>query len=149
MQKSIETTGVNRDAAIEKALMQLGLERDDVSVEVLDNGKKGFFGIGSAPARVRVTYEVPDEPAPAPAPAAKEPKKETPPPEHRPKPETKHEAKPETKPEPKPVQSRPDFSGIDPNDPRLSTPHLVKAAPPKAEAADKPEKSDRPDKTRS
>ena len=68
MQKSIETTGTTRDAAIEEALKQLGLERDDVSVEVLDNGKKGFLGFGSTPARVRVTYEVPD-PAPAPAPA--------------------------------------------------------------------------------
>ena len=62
MQKFIETTGETRDAAIQAALKQLGLDRDDVSVEVLDNGKKGFLGIGATPARVRVTYEVPDEP---------------------------------------------------------------------------------------
>ena len=49
MQKSIETTGVNRDAAIEKALMQLGLERDDVSVEVLDNGKRVSLGLARHP----------------------------------------------------------------------------------------------------
>lgn len=63
MQKFIEATGDTRDAAIENALCQLGLERDDVSVEVLDNGKKGFLGIGAAPVRVRVSYEAPDEPA--------------------------------------------------------------------------------------
>ena len=62
MQKFIETTGETRDAAIQAALKQLGLDRDDVSVEVLDNGKKGFLGIGATPARVRVTYEAPDEP---------------------------------------------------------------------------------------
>ena len=62
MEKFIETTGETRDAAIEAALKQLGMDRDDVSVEVLDNGKKGFLGIGATPARVRVTYEVPDEP---------------------------------------------------------------------------------------
>lgn len=60
MQKFLEATGENRDAAIANALRQLGLDRDDVSVEVLDNGKKGFLGIGATPARVRVTYEAPE-----------------------------------------------------------------------------------------
>ncbi len=64
MQRFIEATGDNRDKAIEAALRQLGMDRDDVSVEVLDNGRRGFLGIGATPARVRVTYEVPDEPAP-------------------------------------------------------------------------------------
>lgn len=43
MQKFLEATGESRDAAIANALRQLGLDRDDVSVEVLDNGKKGHF----------------------------------------------------------------------------------------------------------
>ena len=77
MQKFLEATGENRDAAIENALRQLGLDRDDVSVEVLDNGKKGIFGIGATPARVRVTYEAPDvaekKPEPKPAPKAEKP----------------------------------------------------------------------------
>jgi len=47
MQKFLEATGESRDAAIANALRQLGLDRDDVSVEVLDNGKKGIFGIGA------------------------------------------------------------------------------------------------------
>ena len=63
MQKFLEATGENRDTAVENALKQLGLERDDVSVEVLEIGKKGFLGIGATPARVRVTYEAPDIPA--------------------------------------------------------------------------------------
>ncbi len=66
MQRFIEATGENRDKAIENALRQLGMDRDDVSVEVIDNGRKGFLGIGATPARVRVTYEVPDEPVPQP-----------------------------------------------------------------------------------
>ena len=77
MQKFFEATGENRDAAIANALRQLGLDRDDVSVEVLDNGKKGIFGIGATPARVRVTYEAPDvaekKPEPKPAPKAEKP----------------------------------------------------------------------------
>ncbi len=63
MTKSIETQGVTIDAAIAVALEQLQLDRDEVSVEVLDNGKKGFLGIGAAPARVRVTYEIAEAPS--------------------------------------------------------------------------------------
>ena len=61
MLKYIETTGKNEDEAISKALAQLGLDRDDVSVEILERAKNGFLGIGSVPARVKVTYEAPDE----------------------------------------------------------------------------------------
>lgn len=43
MQKFLEATGENRDAAVENALKQLGLERDDVSVEVLEIGKRAFW----------------------------------------------------------------------------------------------------------
>ena len=63
MLKWIESTGKTEDAAIEAALMKLGMDRDDVSVEVLERAKSGFLGIGSSPAKVKVTYEAPDEPA--------------------------------------------------------------------------------------
>ena len=53
----IDVTGKTEAEAIEKALSQLGLERDDVSVEILERAKSGFFGIGSSPAKVRVTYD--------------------------------------------------------------------------------------------
>ena len=55
--------GEDRDA-LNKALKELGLEDDDVSIEVITRAKTGFLGIGSCPAKIRVTYEVPDEPAP-------------------------------------------------------------------------------------
>jgi len=60
MEKSIITTGKTIDLAIEAALTQLGLERDDVSVQVLAQAKSGFLGFGAAPAKVQVTYEAPD-----------------------------------------------------------------------------------------
>ena len=63
MEKTIIVTGKTIDLAIESALAQLGLERDDVSVQVLAQAKAGFLGLGASPAKVEVTYEVPD-PAP-------------------------------------------------------------------------------------
>ena len=66
MLQYIESTGKNEEEAIQAALRKLGLDRDEVSVEVLERAKSGFLGIGSSPAKVKVTYEVPDEPAPAP-----------------------------------------------------------------------------------
>ena len=57
MVKSIEAKGESIDAAVENALQQLGLHRDDVSVEVLQTPKSGFLGIGKEPAVVRVSYQ--------------------------------------------------------------------------------------------
>lgn len=79
MTKYLEATGKTVDAAIESALATLGLDRDDVSVEILERPKSGFLGIGATPARVRVSYEGPDEEpevTEAPAPAVAEEKKE-------------------------------------------------------------------------
>ena len=63
MEKTIITTGKTIELAIEAALTQLGLERDDVSVQVLAQAKAGFLGFGATPAKIQVTYEAPD-PAP-------------------------------------------------------------------------------------
>ena len=60
MEKSIITTGKTIDAAVEAALAQLGLTRDDVTYQVITLPKSGFLGIGSVPAKVQVTYEAPD-----------------------------------------------------------------------------------------
>ena len=76
MLKWIESTGRTEDAAIEAALAKLGMDRDEVSVEILERAKSGFLGIGSCPAKVKVTYEAPDEPEQVPvkkAPAAAPP----------------------------------------------------------------------------
>ncbi len=104
MLKYIEVTAKTEDEAIAKGLAQLGLDRDDVSVEILERGRTGFLGIGSVPAKVKLTYEAPDEPAPAPAPVVKEkpapapaaPKADT----HR---VERSAPKPQPKPEPKPA----------------------------------------------
>ena len=63
MEKTIVTTGKTIDLAIEAALTQLGLDRDSVSVQVVQQAKPGFLGLGAQPAKVEVTYEAPD-PAP-------------------------------------------------------------------------------------
>jgi len=60
MEKTIVATGKTIDLAIESALTQLGLDRDSVSVLVLQQAKTGFLGFGAQPAKVQVTYEVPD-----------------------------------------------------------------------------------------
>ncbi len=120
MQKYIETTGPNRDAAIEAALKQLGLDRDDVSVTVIDNGRRGFLGIGATPAKVRVSYEAPDEPVKEePVPVKEEPPKPVIPLE-----KTEAKEAPE-KPEKKPEKKQEKLS-ITTDD---TTPRLVKAAP--------------------
>ena len=81
MLKALEKSGKTEEAAIAAALEELGLDRDDVSVEIVERAKSGFLGIGASPAVVRVQYEAPDEepetvaeaPAAAPAEAADEP----------------------------------------------------------------------------
>ena len=59
MVKSVEAKGESIEAAVANALAQLGKERDDVTVEVLEKGKNGFFGIGAQPAVVRVSNSSP------------------------------------------------------------------------------------------
>ena len=63
MEKTLIASGKTIDLAIESALTQLGLDRDSVSVMVLQQAKSGFLGFGAQPAKVQVTYEAPD-PAP-------------------------------------------------------------------------------------
>ena len=98
----IDVTGKTEEEAVRKALEQLGLDRDDVSVEILERAKSGFLGIGSSPAKVRVSYEldVADEPAEAAKPVEKKPAEKKP-----------AEKKPEPKPaekKPKPVEKKPE-----------------------------------------
>ena len=73
MEKTIVTTGKTIDLAIEAALTQLGLERDDITYQVMALPKSGFLGFGAQPAKIIVTYEVPD-PEPTPAPVVEKPK---------------------------------------------------------------------------
>ena len=86
MLKYMEFTAKTEDEAIAKGLVHLGLDRDDVSVEILERGKTGFLGIGSVPAKVKLTYEAPDEPEPAPRPERTASQAERPAPKAEPKP---------------------------------------------------------------
>jgi len=61
MQKSIEVQGRTEDEAIETALEQLGMSRDDVSVEIVEQARSGFLGLKNAPAIVKVSYEAKEE----------------------------------------------------------------------------------------
>ena len=97
MREYIDVTGKTEDEAISKALAQLGLDRDDVSVEILERAKSGFLGLGSCPAKVRVSYgpEEEEELIP-PAPQPKDEKAEPAEPVRKPKaPEKKPEKKAE------------------------------------------------------
>lgn len=60
MIKSLEVSGKTEEEAVASALAELGVERDDVSIEVVQRSKSGFLGIGSSPAIVRVSYEEPE-----------------------------------------------------------------------------------------
>lgn len=61
MKKSIEVTGKTDEAALAAGLEQLGLSRDDVSVEIIERAKKGVLGFGNTPARIRISYDVPED----------------------------------------------------------------------------------------
>ena len=113
MLKYIETTGRTEDEALQSALQQLGLDRDDVSVEIVDRAKSGFLGFGSTPAKVRVTYEAPDEEVPAaPVMTVEETVTVT----------VTEEARPEPAPAAEePVPAAPEAAGEDPREEKIRT----------------------------
>jgi spoIIIJ-associated protein len=74
---TLEIIAPTVEEAIAQGLTELGLTADAVSVEVLDAGTKGFFGLGKTQVRVRLTVnpapgemKVQTESAPAPRPQA-------------------------------------------------------------------------------
>ena len=145
MEKTIITSGKTIDLAIEAALEQLGMDRDSVSVQVLQQAKAGFLGIGAQPAKVQVTYEAPDPVPEAPKVAlssASRSKPKAPAKKPEPKPE---EAKPEaSKPQPKPEEAKPERK---PEAPRAERKPERKPETPKAPREPKPEKKPAAPKT--
>ena len=106
----IDVTGKTEEEAINSALAQLGMDRDDVSVEILERAKSGFLGMGAKPARVRVTYgpdEAPMEEITAPVKPAVTEKKEEPKKEQ-PRPQQLRKEQPKAKPQPKREEKRPE-----------------------------------------
>ena len=59
--KTLEATGKTYEEALMAGLAQMGLPSDKVDVEVLEEGSKGFLGIGAKPYRLRLTNK--DTPA--------------------------------------------------------------------------------------
>ena len=55
----VETDGETIDDAISNALKTLGVERDNVTVDILSEGRKGIFGFGAQKARIRATLRRP------------------------------------------------------------------------------------------
>ncbi len=57
MPNYIETEGSTVEAAIESALAELGLEREEVTITILSEPTKGILKFGAKPAKVRVTCQ--------------------------------------------------------------------------------------------
>lgn len=70
---TLEIIAPTVEEALSQGLAQLGLTADAVSVEVLDSGSKGLFGLGGRQVRVRLTVNPPPEPFVPHKPAASEP----------------------------------------------------------------------------
>jgi spoIIIJ-associated protein len=75
---TLEIIAPTVDEALAQGLAQLGLTADAVSVEVLDSGTRGLFGLGGRQVRVRISVNPPpgfekpvSQPDPKPAPSGK------------------------------------------------------------------------------
>ncbi len=58
--QTLEVTGKTVEEAIDKAIQQLGVSREDVEIVVLDKGRGGILGLGAEQARVQVTVKTVD-----------------------------------------------------------------------------------------
>lgn len=139
MEKTIVTTGKTIDLAIEAALTQLGLDRDSVSVTVLQQAKAGFLGFGAQPAKVQVSYEAPDPVPEAPKvalssasrskPKAAAPVKKPEQPKEAPKAEPAAQEPKADKPKPAPKAEKKPEAPKPPKPPKEPKPAKVKAEP--------------------
>jgi spoIIIJ-associated protein len=121
---TLEVIAPTVEEAIQQGLDQLGLTADAVSVEVLDSGSKGLFGLGGRQVRVRLSVTPPpsldvtpasSDPKPAPAKRAESKPRAK---DSKPRGEKKHAEKkpaPEKKrveqPEPKKIE-RPEHDNV-------------------------------------
>ncbi len=118
--KTYESSARTMEEAISAGLEALGVSISDVTVDIIDEGSKGLFGLfGSRLAKVRLTVKEQEEdllaslteekPAKKPAkkPAEKKEKAEKPAEEKKPAPEKKEKAEPKAPKQPKPKQEKP------------------------------------------
>jgi spoIIIJ-associated protein len=131
---TLEIIAPTVEEALAQGLAQLGLPAEAVSMEVLDAGNKGLFGLGGRQVRVRLTVKSEEESEASesapPAPKAdKKPSDQTPRPDHRagqdkPAPvslpsssgTSKKESKPKAKAEPKPEPQKPASAPVSQDD---------------------------------
>lgn len=130
MEKTLVASGKTIDLAIESALSQLGLDRDSVSVQVLQQAKSGFLGFGAQPAKVQVTYEAPDPVPEAPKVALSSASRKAKPAAPVAKPEESRPAPARTEPV-KPAEPKAEASKAEPV-------HEAKSEAPRAERSQRP-----------
>ncbi|HET9869195.1 MAG TPA: RNA-binding cell elongation regulator Jag/EloR, partial [bacterium] len=53
----VEVTGRGAEDAVQEALRRFNVGRNDLNIEVVDEGSRGFLGIGSKPAKVKVALK--------------------------------------------------------------------------------------------
>lgn len=93
---TLEIIAPTVEEALAQGLAQLGLPAEAVSMEVLDAGSKGLFGLGGRQVRVRLTVKSEEDEAVSPPPASK--------PDRQPAPAARKESQPkEQEPAPAPV----------------------------------------------
>lgn len=130
---TLEIIAPTVEEAIQQGLAQLGLTADAVSVEVIDSGSKGLFGLGGRQVRVRLTVNPPvTEQKPASTPDPK------------PVPAKKAESKPQREPKPRAEKKPAEPKPVEPK-PAAQKPAKQKPAPQKVEEAPAPEKISRID----
>lgn len=96
--ENLDVSGKTVDEAIEEGLAKLGLTRDEVDIKVLNEGKRGLFGLGAEEALVRLTVKpiASSQPVVDASPPADDPANAGPPPEISVQPEPDPEVLPET-----------------------------------------------------
>jgi spoIIIJ-associated protein len=107
---TLEIIAPTVEEALSQGLAQLGLPADAVSVEVLDAGNKGLFGLGGRQVRVRLTVHGPEGVPPLvtePAPPSKPEPKTRPVEAAAPKPAPVKKPKAEPAPAPAPIPAAP------------------------------------------
>jgi spoIIIJ-associated protein len=111
--KPIDVTAPTLEQAIEQGLARLGLSRDDVIIEIIEEGSRGVLGMGARDASVRLTpLRTPPSqkqpPVPKPLPRSEPEKRSRPEPERRPRPEPERRSQPAPKAAPPPVRHEPE-----------------------------------------
>ena len=135
MEKKSIITGKTLEEAKANVTAQLGLDADSYSYQVVQMPKSGFLGFGAQPAKIEVTYEVPDPVPEAPKVALSSASRS------KPKPVAK---KPEPKPEaPKPEAPKAAKPAEAPKEGKLEAPAAPQPPKPEAPVAPQPPKPER------